>query len=186
MAKTQAVGNILTIQQMAQATGLSTYTLRYYERAGLMQQVDRDEANGYRVYTWQHVDWVEFIKLLRATGMTIHDIQAYTELILQGEQTIPERRRLLKEHQSRIEAHLQQFEQYRAAVMKKIEHYEDRENQPGVCVEGRALLAGEKGDALSLSARSASATKPDHARANDDRQRRNWKGKDTSGTLEVG
>lgn len=138
MAKVQIVDNMLTIQQMAQATGLSTYTLRYYERAGLMQQVDRDEANGYRVYTWQHVEWVEFLKLLRATGMTIRDIQKYTELILQGEQTIPERRRLLKEHQNRIEAHLQQVEQYRTAVIKKIEHYEHMENQAGACVEGTA------------------------------------------------
>lgn len=130
--------NILTIQQMAQATGLSTYTLRYYEHAGLMQQVDRDKANGYRVYTWQHVEWVEFLKLLRATGMTIRDIQRYTELILQGEQTIPERKSLLREHQNRIEAHLQQVEQYRTAVIKKIEHYEQMESQGTTCVEATA------------------------------------------------
>src|SRR6266705_1768914 len=88
--------NVLTIQEVAQETGLSAHTLRYYERAGLMWlHVGRDEANGYRSYTRQHVTCIEFIKRLRATGMHIRDIQRYTELLRQGEQTIPERMQLL-------------------------------------------------------------------------------------------
>src|ERR1700682_855455 len=81
--------NVLTIQEVAQETGLSAHTLRYYERAGLMWlHVGRDEANGYRSYTQQDVIWIEFLKRLRATGMPIHDILRYTELCRQGEHTI--------------------------------------------------------------------------------------------------
>ena len=136
MAKGQDTENVLTIQQVAQATGLSTYTLRYYERAGLMSQhVERDEASGYRAYTWQHLDWIEFIKRLRATGMPIRDIRRYIEFLRQGEQTIPDRMQLLKQHQSQIETHLKEVEMYLSSIKEKIEYYEQQyaQNQSMVC-----------------------------------------------------
>lgn len=127
----QAMGSSLTIQQMAQITGLSAHTLRYYERAHLMKyRVGRDEVNGYRVYTWQHVDWIEFIKRLRATGMPIRDIQRYTKLIHQGEETASERLQLLKQHRKRVEAHYLETEQHLAAITTKIACYEQEFSQP--------------------------------------------------------
>ena len=127
----QVMEKELNIQQMAQATGLSAHTLRYYERAGLMiEHVRRDEGNGYRSYSHQHVTWIEFLKRLRATGMPIRDIQRYTELLRQGEQTIPERLQLLKQHQSRVEEHLE-------AITSKIAYYEQLhcQHQPVSCGE---------------------------------------------------
>jgi DNA-binding transcriptional MerR regulator len=115
----------LTIQEMAEITGLSAHTLRYYERAGLMrQQVGRDDSSGYRAYTQQHVSWIAFIKRLRATGMPIRDIQRYTELLREGEHTIPERMQLLRQHQSRVEEHLRETEQHLTAITTKIARYE--------------------------------------------------------------
>jgi DNA-binding transcriptional MerR regulator len=121
----------LNIQQMAQATGLSAHTLRYYERAGLMRpQVERDEANGYRSYSPEHVAWIEFLKRLRATGMPIRDIERYTELVRQGEQTMPARLQLLKQHQSQVEEHLKEVEQHLKAITLKIAYYE-QQSPPG-------------------------------------------------------
>lgn len=123
--------DVFTIQQMAQATGLSAHTLRYYERVGLMKhQVGRSETNGYRVYTRQHLDWLEFIKRLRTTGMPIRDIQRYTELIHQGEQTAPERLRLLKQHRKRVEKHRMEIEQHLDAITEKIACYEQEFASP--------------------------------------------------------
>lgn len=130
MEQPQVKEKELTIQQMAHATGLSAHTLRYYERAGLMNlHVGRDAANGYRLYSHQHVGWIEFIKLLRATGMPIRDIQRYTELVRQGEQTMPERLQLLKQHQSRVEEHMQEVEHHLEAITLKITRYEQQFNQ---------------------------------------------------------
>lgn len=127
MEPVQATESVLTIQQMAQATGLSAHTLRYYERAGLMSQhVGRDDANGYRTYTTQHIRWIEFIKRLRSTGMPIRDIQLYTELLRQGQQTMPERIQLLKQHRDHVEEHLREVEQHLTAINTKIEHYEQQ------------------------------------------------------------
>ena len=138
MEQLQVMEKELTIQQMAQATGLSAHTLRYYERAGLMiEHVRRDEGDGYRSYSHQHVAWIEFLKRLRATGMPIRDIQRYTELLRQGEQTIPERLQQLKQHQSRVEEHLKEVEQHLEAISSKIAYYEQLhcQHQPVSCGE---------------------------------------------------
>src|SRR5450432_892986 len=130
MMEQQIMEKELNIQQMVQATGLSAHTLRYYERAGLMREhVERDEGNGYRSYTPQHVAWIEFLKRLRPTGMPIRDIQRYTELVRQGEQTMPERLQLLKQHQSRVEEHMQEVEHHLEAITLKITRYEQQFNQ---------------------------------------------------------
>lgn len=115
------------IQQMAQVTGLSAHTLRYYERAGLMlERIERDEGNGYRSYSQEDVVWIEFLKRLRATGMPIREIHRYAELVRQGGQTMPERLQLLKQHQSRVEQHLKEVEQHLEAITTKIAYYEQQ------------------------------------------------------------
>lgn len=122
MEKSQDIQEGLTIQQVVLVTGLSAHTLRYYERAGLMQdRVGRNDANGRRYYTQQDIDWIEFIKCLRAAGMPIRDVRHYTELIRQGEETITERMQLLKQHQKRIKEHLNEVEKYLSAITTKIE-----------------------------------------------------------------
>lgn len=134
MEKRQGMDEVLTIQQMAQLSGLSAHTLRYYERAGLMpQHVGRNEANGYRYYTQRDVTWLEFIKHLRATGMPIRDIQQYTELIYRGrdgqnENTVAARMQLLKQHRCRIEEHLSEVEQHLSAINYKITYYEQKQS----------------------------------------------------------
>ncbi|HEX7737827.1 MAG TPA: MerR family transcriptional regulator [Ktedonobacteraceae bacterium] len=117
----------LTIQQMAQVTGLSAHTLRYYERAGLMQQrVERDHSSGYRAYTRRDVNWIRFIKRLRATGMPIRDVQHYTELLRQGDETTSARMELLRKHRQRVEQHLSEVEQHLSAINYKIALYEQK------------------------------------------------------------
>lgn len=138
----QKKDEVLTVQQMAQLAGISAHTLRYYERAGLMQPAWRDTTNGYRAYTRQHMGWIEFIKRLRATGMPIRDIQKYTSLILQGEQTVPDRMNLLKQHRERVEAHLLEVQQHLAAITKKISYYEayQADQQAAAACDGGSAL----------------------------------------------
>jgi DNA-binding transcriptional MerR regulator len=142
MQKLQVREQELTIQQMVQETGLSAHTLRYYERAGLMrQEVGRDDGNGYRSYTREHVTWIEFIKRLRSTGMHIRDIQRYTELLRQGEQTIPERMQLLRQHRSQVEEHLREVGQHLSAITTKIAHYEQEYVQQQTVICGEDLIS---------------------------------------------
>ena len=61
------------IGEAAQITGLSVDTLRYYERAGLIDPVRR-ERNGRR-YEETDLLWLAFLRRLRATGMPIAQVR---------------------------------------------------------------------------------------------------------------
>jgi DNA-binding transcriptional MerR regulator len=50
-------GEMMTISEAAREAGLSIYTLRYYERAGLLAPVERD-SSGHRRYSAEEVGWI--------------------------------------------------------------------------------------------------------------------------------
>jgi DNA-binding transcriptional MerR regulator len=112
----------LTIQEVASMTGLSTYTLRYYERIGLIHPIDRKE-NTRRCYTMEDVGWIDFLLKLRATGMSIKDMQRYAELQRRGEETLPERVEMLKALQGNVEARINELNEHLNLVRYKIEIY---------------------------------------------------------------
>ena len=140
MANVQVMEEVFTIQQMVQITGLSAHTLRYYERAGLMRQrVGRDDSSGYRHYTRQDVEWLGFIKRLRATGMPIRDVQCYTDLLRQGDETVAARLQLLKEHRQRVEEQQDEVERHLSAIDKKIMYYEQKHIQQLEIGQGQCM-----------------------------------------------
>lgn len=69
----------LTIGVVAQAAGVATTTLRYYEREGLLSPTDRNRA-GYRLYDDEAVQRLEFIRAAQAVGFTLDDIRALLQL----------------------------------------------------------------------------------------------------------
>ena len=114
----------LTIQQVAQATGLTPHTLRYYERIGLIHPIQREE-NTRRNYTADDLGWIDFLLKLRATGMSIKDMQRYAELQRQGDETLPERVEMLKSLRDKVEAHIEEMNEHLKLVYYKIELYEN-------------------------------------------------------------
>jgi DNA-binding transcriptional MerR regulator len=114
----------LSIAQMAEATGLSTHALRYYEREGLMfAPVDRASST-HRRYSDADVTWVGFLTKLRSTGMPIRDVRRYVELVRAGDATMPERLALLAAHRERVLAQLDEVTASLAAIDRKITLYE--------------------------------------------------------------
>src|SRR5579859_799122 len=97
----------LTIADAARASGLSAHALRYYERAGLLDPVDRD-ASGHRRYDEQDLERIRFPTKLRATGMPIRDVRRYAELIRRGDGTEAERLALLEAHRAAVVAVLEE------------------------------------------------------------------------------
>jgi DNA-binding transcriptional MerR regulator len=87
-------GTTLSIAEMAQRTGVTAHTLRYYERVGLLE-VARD-STGRRVYGADDFARVVFLTRLRMTGMPIRDLQRYVGLVGQGDTTVPERLAMLE------------------------------------------------------------------------------------------
>jgi DNA-binding transcriptional MerR regulator len=113
----------LTIQEVSEVTGLSAHTLRYYERIGLIRPIER-EKNTHRLYTEDDIGWIDFLLKLRATGMSIKEMQRYAELQRQGDVTLPERVEMLKSLRDNVETRMSELNEHLKLIRYKIEIYE--------------------------------------------------------------
>ena len=125
VSKPSAAGP-LTIGQVAELTGVSTHTLRYYEQAGLLRAISRTAA-GHRLYAPADLDWLAFVMRLKATGMPIAQMQAFATLRAQGESTFGARRRLLSAHRDAVRAHIAELQASLDVISDKITNYEAQE-----------------------------------------------------------
>ncbi len=108
-----------SIQQVAQLTGLSIDTLRYYERIGLVEPVKR-ASSGHRRYRQEDLDWIGLLIDLRETGMPIAQMTHFAQLHHQGPATARERLHLLEQHQQALEQQMRKVEQHGNALHQKI------------------------------------------------------------------
>jgi DNA-binding transcriptional MerR regulator len=116
----------LTIAEAAARTGLTTHTLRYYERDGLMlHDVDRS-ASGHRRYDDRDLAWIDLLTRLRGTGMPISDVRRYAALVRAGEGNELERLDLLRTHRQRVLARLAEVQEHLGAIDRKIGIYVDK------------------------------------------------------------
>lgn len=70
---------MLTIGKLAQAAGISTDALRYYEREGLLAPAAKT-GSGYRLYGEDAVRRVRFIQHAQACGFTLAEIRELLHL----------------------------------------------------------------------------------------------------------
>ena len=121
----------LSIAEAAEASGLSAYTLRYYEQIGLIAPIGR--RSGARRYSDADMRWLDFLVRLRATGMSMRDMQRYAQLLRIGNSSaasLAERQALLEEHAARLEAEIRAQRDTLAYIRKKIRLYEEMRAEP--------------------------------------------------------
>jgi DNA-binding transcriptional MerR regulator len=116
----------LTIQQVAEATGLSVHALRYYEKVGLLAPIQR-AANGHRRYSVEDVAWLEFLVRLRTTGMSIQQVLAFANLVRENPHDVQQRRLLLEAHRDKVKRNLEELAHHLHAIELKIAHYQELE-----------------------------------------------------------
>ena len=112
----------LSISDVAIATGVTAHTLRYYERAGLLDPVAKNQS-GRRRFSDGDLVRITFIGRLRATGMPIREIRRYVEMIRSGEHTEPDRVALLEAHRVTVERQLQEIQRSLEIINDKIDNY---------------------------------------------------------------
>lgn len=118
--------SLLTIAEVAERTGLTAHTLRYYERAGLIAPVAR-APGGQRRYAASDLDWIGFLLRLRETRMPIGQMQAFARLRSEGNTTAPERREMLERHLAQVLESIATLQSAAQALQAKIGHYRDLE-----------------------------------------------------------
>ena len=79
-----------TIQEVCEKTGLSTHTLRYYEKEGLLTDIGRSQG-GFRQYSDENLEWLGLICCLKNTGMPLQEIARFVRLAHEGDCTLEER-----------------------------------------------------------------------------------------------
>jgi len=110
--------------QVSRNTGFSVETLRYYERIGLLDGVER-APSGRRRFSDEQVEWISHLRCLRETGMPIRLMSRYAHLARQGEASAVERRLLLEEHDRAIDERIAALRSQQQRIRAKIQWYRD-------------------------------------------------------------
>lgn len=114
---------------------MTAHTLRYYERVGLIQPVGR-ARNGHRRYSEADEAWLNFLHCMRATNMSIREMQKYAALREQGDSTSLQRRKLLEEHQAGIAEKIAELQKAHELLSHKIANYK--------AIEDRTRIGGPR------------------------------------------
>ena len=127
-AVTELAERELSIAEAAETSGLSAHTLRYYERAGLLEPVGRN-GSGHRRYREADLERITFLARLRATGMPIREVRRYAKLMRAGEDTNVARLALLEEHRDTVLDGLETTAKNLELIEWKINFYKERLGQ---------------------------------------------------------
>ncbi|MBR6028674.1 MAG: MerR family transcriptional regulator [Clostridia bacterium] len=126
-----------TIQEVSRKTGLSSHTLRYYEKEGLISGVERSQG-GIRQYGDEDLEALGLICCLKNTGMPLREIARFVQLTQEGEHTLRERVSMLREHRENVIARMAEMQQHLDKVTwklnffsAKLQAYESREAEQG-------------------------------------------------------
>ncbi len=115
----------MNMQCFSERSGLSAHTLRYYEKIGLLKDIQRN-GSGHRVYSAKDLSWVEFIVRLKETEMPLASIIEYAHLREQGRISLAARQALLEAHQHQLKLHIEQQTKHLKALQHKINLYQQQ------------------------------------------------------------
>ena len=114
----------MRISEASEESGISTDTLRYYERIGLIPPINRSDS-GIRDYSELDIQRVEFIRCMRSAGLTIDVLLEYFKLMEQGDQTIAARKQLLIEQRNQLLGKMAEMQETLELLGYKIEVYDN-------------------------------------------------------------
>lgn len=115
----------MTITEISQRFGITTDTIRYYERIKLIPPIKRN-SNGIRNFTEEDCNWVYFIKQLRSAGISIETLVEYVSLFQEGVSTVGARKELLIEQLRIVENRMKEIQETYERLKLKVDGYEER------------------------------------------------------------
>ena len=114
----------MKIAEVSERFGISTDTLRYYERIGLIPTVNRNKS-GIRDYNEFDIQRVEFIKCMRSAGLSIEVLTEYMRLVQQGDQTVEARKEILQEQRDLLAERVEEMQKTLDLLNYKVQVYEN-------------------------------------------------------------
>lgn len=106
----------MNISEAAKLMDVTAVTLRYYERVGLIPPVTRKNG-GVRDFQQEDLNWIEFIKCMRSSGLSVESLTEYTTLYQQGDATLERRKQILQEERDSLAAKYEEI----GATLKRLD-----------------------------------------------------------------
>ncbi len=113
---------------MAAQSGMSEYTLRYYEKIGLIKPIPRDWSSGHRRYSAATAQKVEALSCLRASGLSLDEMRLYLRLRERGDEAAAEQKALFLAHAEEVADEIRKLEIRQRYLSGKVAYWDARMN----------------------------------------------------------
>ncbi len=123
--KVEGWSRFMTISEVSTKYNLTSDTIRYYERIGLIPPVHRN-SSGNRDFTEEDCKWVEFIKCMRNAGLSIESLIDYVRMFQEGSSTIKARKNLLIDQRELLAERINSMKETLKRLDSKIDGYEEK------------------------------------------------------------
>lgn len=147
----------MLIGDVAERSGLTAPTIRYYESIGLLAAAPRS-TTGYRRYNAATVEELRFIKKAQALGFSLDEIREILKLGCAGTTPCARVLDLAHQHLNAVDERIRQLSRFRDALAAEIGKW-DGERQPtcrGLC----QIIAGADDPIETFAARDLDAKRP--------------------------
>ncbi|MCB6183054.1 MerR family transcriptional regulator [Leeia sp. TBRC 13508] len=114
----------ISIGELSRLSGVSAYTLRFYEAEGVLKPAERG-SNGHRRYLKADLLWLEFVLRLKQTGMPLSEIKQYAVLRAAGDDTLQPRLTMLELHREQLVRKIAELSTCAQVLEQKIQTYQD-------------------------------------------------------------
>ncbi|WP_209812215.1 MerR family transcriptional regulator [Ammoniphilus resinae] len=111
-----------SISEAANELNLTVYTLRYYDKEGLLPFVERT-ASGIRVFKESDISALKIIECLKATGMPIKEIKHFIDWCSEGDSTLQQRYDMFVERKAMVEAQMEELKKTLELIDHKCFYY---------------------------------------------------------------
>lgn len=111
-----------TISEVAKELNLTVYTLRYYDKEGLMPFVEK-KKNGTRVFKESDISALKIIECLKSTGMPIKEIKTFIDWCSDGDATLEQRYNMFLERKAKVEEQMEELQRTMDVILHKCSYY---------------------------------------------------------------
>ncbi len=112
-----------SIGEIANLTGITISTLRYYDREGMFPDMERSNG-GIRIFSENELSRIRIIECLKSTGMPIKDIKEFLIWCQEGDASLHKRQKMFHDRLKEVENQIEQMKENLNIIKYKCWYYD--------------------------------------------------------------